>query len=162
MCQSKSFFQSCFLLSWNFIHWINEENKIQTLKTKLCNVYCCLTPCQYWRACQKSCTQPLSYSKIMELYRSKRLCIMNYFYEIYTLYFLFFFSTSKVSVSHCHMSHALQSLLSDFFRIITVNLYSRSDVLDAHGRQINDYPGFSREDQEWPRIHVQWQNEYTG
>ena len=65
-------------------------------------------------------------------------------------------------MSHCHMSHALQSLLSDFFGIITVDLYSRSDVLDAHGRQINDYPRFSREDQEWPQIHVQWQYEYTG
>ena len=28
----------------------------------------------------------------------------------------------------CHISHALQSLLTDFCRIITVNLYSRTDT----------------------------------
>ena len=30
--------------------------------------------------------------------------------------------------SSCHISHALQSLLKDFYEIIKVNLYSRTDI----------------------------------
>ena len=44
----------------------------------------------------------------------------------------------------CHISHALQSLLTDFCGIITVNLYSRTDtdekwINNNYNFGINDY-----------------------